>query len=42
MFDKILFANRGDNDRKAVAAKPICLVRAAHAGDCAPMEPTHV
>jgi hypothetical protein len=38
MFKKILIANRGDNGRKAVAAKPDCLVRAAHEGDCDPME----
>ena len=33
MFKKILIANCGDNGCKAVAAKPNCLVRAAHAGD---------
>ena len=33
MFDKILIANRGDSGRKAVAAKPYRMVRAAHAGD---------
>ncbi len=33
MFKKILIANRGDNGRKAVAAKTNGWVRAAHAGD---------
>jgi hypothetical protein len=33
MFKKILIANRGDNGRQAVAAKPNRLVRAAHAGE---------
>jgi len=33
MFTKILIANRGDNGRKAVAAKPDCLARAARAGE---------
>lgn len=42
MFTKILIANRGDNGRKAVAAEPKCLVRAAHAGDFDPMEQAHV
>ena len=42
MFDKILIANRGDNGRKAVAAKPNCLLREAQAGDLDPMEPRHV
>lgn len=42
MFAKILIANRGNNGRKAVAAKPNCLVRAAYSGDLASMEPTHV
>jgi hypothetical protein len=37
MFTKILIANRGDNGRKAVAAKPNCVVREAHAGDLDPM-----
>ena len=41
MFKKILIANRGDNGRKAAAAKPNCLVRAAHAGDF-PAEMQHV
>ena len=41
MFKKILVANRGDNGRKAVAAKPNCLVREAHAGDF-PAEMQHV
>ena len=36
MFKKILIANRGDRLRFAQgAAKPECLVRAAHAGDLA-------
>ena len=42
MFTKILIANRGDNGRKAVAAKPNCTVREAHAGDLTPMEAPHV
>jgi hypothetical protein len=42
MFTKILIANRGDNGRKAVAAKPECLVRGAHAGDFDPIEVPHV
>jgi hypothetical protein len=42
MFNKILIANRGDNGRMAVAAKPKCLVRAAHAGDFDPIEVLHV
>jgi hypothetical protein len=42
MFKKILIANRGDNGRQAVAAKPECLVRAAHAGDPDPIEVSHV
>jgi hypothetical protein len=33
MFSKILIANRGDNGHQAVAAKPNCVVRAAHAGE---------
>jgi hypothetical protein len=33
MFQKILIAHRGDNGRKAVSAKPDCLLRAAHTGD---------
>jgi biotin carboxylase len=33
MFKKILIANRGENGRKAVSAKPNCLVREAHAGE---------
>jgi hypothetical protein len=32
MFKKILIANQGDNGCKAVAAKPNCMVRQAHAG----------
>ena len=32
-FSKILIANRGDNGRKAVAAKPKCLAREARTGD---------
>ena len=42
MFKKILIANRGDNGRMAVAAKPNCMARAARTGDLDPMEPTHV
>lgn len=33
MFDKILIANRCDNGRKAVAAKPNRVVREAHADE---------
>jgi hypothetical protein len=33
MFEKLLIANRGDNGRKAVAAKPNRMARAARAGD---------
>jgi len=33
MFDKILIANRGDNGRQAVAAKPDCVQREALTGD---------
>jgi hypothetical protein len=33
MFKKILIANRGDNGRQAVAAKPKCMAREACAGD---------
>jgi hypothetical protein len=33
MFEKILIANRGDNGRQAVAAKPERLAGAARAGD---------
>ena len=43
MFDKILIANRGEKGSEAVLwAKPNCMVRAAHAGDVIPMEPSHV
>ncbi len=35
MFTKILIANRGDNGRKGVAAKPNCMVCEAHAGEFA-------
>jgi hypothetical protein len=41
MLTKILIANRGDNGRKAVAAKPNRLVREAHAGEF-PAGPHHV
>jgi hypothetical protein len=41
MFKKILIANRGDNGRQAVAAKPDCMLRAAHAGKF-PAEVRHV
>jgi hypothetical protein len=33
MFTKVLVANRGDNGRTAVAAKPERLMREAQAGD---------
>ena len=33
MFKKILIANRGDQPRSGAAAKPDCMLRAAHAGD---------
>ena len=42
MHQRIRIANRGDNGRKAVATKPNCLVRAAHAGDLTSMETAHV
>ena len=42
MFKKRLIANRGDNGRQAVAAKPNCLVREAHAGDLCAIEVHHV
>ena len=42
MFTKILIANRGDNGRKAVAAKPNCMARAARTGDFDPIEAHHV
>ncbi len=43
MFKKILIANRGEKGCEAVVwAKPNCMVRAAHAGDATPMEPSHV
>ncbi len=42
MFKKILIANRGDNGRQAAAAKPECLLRAAQAGELAPIEVLHV
>ncbi len=42
MFKKILIANRGDNGRRAVAAKPECLARKACAGDFDPFEVAHV
>ena len=35
MFKKILIANRGDNGRQAVSAKPHCMAREACAGDLA-------
>ena len=41
MYIRILIAKRGDNGRKAVAAKPDCMVRAAHTGDF-PVEQRHV
>ncbi|WP_272868046.1 hypothetical protein [Caldimonas tepidiphila] len=43
MFTKILIANRGDKAGAAgLAAKPDCLMRAAHEGDFSPMETSHV
>jgi hypothetical protein len=42
MFKKILIANRGDNGRQAVAAKPKDLARAARTGDLDPREQLHV
>jgi hypothetical protein len=42
MFTRILIAHRGDNGRRAVAAKPDCLVRAAQVGCLASMETSHV
>ena len=42
MFNKILIANRGDNGRQAVAAKPSCPARKACAGDFDPVEVAHV
>jgi len=41
MFKKILIASRGDNGRKAVAAKPNCMARAARTGEF-PAEVRHV
>ena len=42
-FTKILIANRGDNGRAAVvAAQPERLMRNAHAGEIAAVEPPHV
>ena len=42
MFTKILIANRGDQPQRGAAAKPNCLACVARAGDCAPMEESHV
>ena len=42
MFTKILIANRGDQPQSGAAAKLNCLMCEAHAGDCTPMEVTHV
>ncbi len=42
MFRKILIANRGDNGRQAVAAKPDCLAREACTGDVDPIEVPYV
>ena len=42
MFNKILIANRGDQPRSGAAAKPNCVVREAHAGDCSAMEARYV
>ncbi len=41
MFQKILIANRGDNGRQAVAAKPERVLREAQAGEI-PAEVIHV
>jgi hypothetical protein len=41
-YTKILIANRGDNGRMAVAAKPNCAVRAAHEGEFDPIEAADV
>jgi hypothetical protein len=41
MFKKVLIANRGDNGRRAFAAKPNWLGRAAQAGEF-PAETQHV
>ena len=43
MFKKILIANRGESARPAGAsAQPDCLLRAAQAGEIAPVGATHV
>jgi hypothetical protein len=42
MAMKILIANRSDKRRKAVAAKPKCPLRAAHAGGLTSMGMQHV
>jgi hypothetical protein len=42
MFKKILIADRGDNGRKAVAAKPNCMARAARTGDLSAIVVQHV
>jgi len=42
MFTKILIANRVDNRRKAVAAKPKCPLREAQAGGLTSMGMQHV
>jgi hypothetical protein len=41
MFTKILIANRGDNGRQAVAAKPNCMAHGVRAGDLT-AETSHV
>ena len=41
MFTKILIANRGENDRQVVSAKPNCMLREAQAGEF-PAETRHV
>ena len=41
MFEKILIADRGDNGREAVTARPDCMLREAHAGEFT-AEPEHV
>ena len=42
MFTKILIANRGGRAAGAVAPATNCVVRAAHAGDFTPREPSRV
>jgi hypothetical protein len=42
MFEKILTTKRGDNGRRAAAAKPDGPVRALRPGGIDPMERSHV